>query len=308
MKITVLSSGSKGNSSLIISEECKLLIDLGTTCSYILNKLDDLNIKPEEIDAILVTHIHSDHIKGLKTFIRKYKTTVYTTTKLLGLLEKEIGKFDYCIYDEESTIIKDIKINIFKTSHDAGESLGFLIENNKKTLVYITDTGYINTRYHEMLKNKDMYIIESNHDIKMLVEGPYPYYLQARVRGDKGHLSNKQASNYFNDRPLSKYGDSDFKSYLLNRATYYYGEMFLRYYDNEMKRFNETGEGYGHAIAYLFLATEQFQECSKSAKKIPKLVNPAELDKLVQKFTDIGSEMYEKIIEFIEIHLLIYLL
>ena len=98
MKITVLSSGSKGNSSLIISEECKLLIDLGTTCSYILNKLDDLNIKPEEIDAILVTHIHSDHIKGLKTFIRKYKTTVYTTTKLLGLLEKEIGKFDYCIY------------------------------------------------------------------------------------------------------------------------------------------------------------------------------------------------------------------
>ena len=196
MKITVLSSGSKGNSSLIISEECKLLIDLGTTCSYILNKLDDLNIKPEEIDAILVTHIHSDHIKGLKTFIRKYKTTVYTTTKLLGLLEKEIGKFDYCIYDEESTIIKDIKINIFKTSHDAGESLGFLIENNKKTLVYITDTGYINTRYHEMLKNKDMYIIESNHDIKMLMEGPYPYYLQARVRGDKGHLSNKQASNY----------------------------------------------------------------------------------------------------------------
>lgn len=241
MKITVLSSGSKGNSSLIMSEQCKLLIDLGTTCSYILNKLDDLNIKPEEIDAILVTHIHSDHIKGLKTFIRKYKTTVYTTTKLLGLLEEEIGKFDYCIYDEESTIIKDIKINLFKTSHDAGESLGFLIENNKKTLVYITDTGYINTRYHEMLKNKDMYIIESNHDIKMLMEGPYPYYLQARVRGDKGHLSNKQASNY-----LTKFIGNKTKSIIFIHLSEHNNteEKVIETFNETMKKNNITFNNY----------------------------------------------------------------
>lgn len=196
MIVHVLSSGSKGNSSLIESGNTKILIDLGTTTAYIEKELAKLNINLEDINAILISHIHSDHIKGLKQFIKKYKTIVYATEKLSLLLQKEIGDFEYKLYEDKKATIGDLNINIIKTSHDAGESVGFIITDNKSSMVHITDTGFINSKYHEILKNKNLYVFESNHDVKMLREGPYPYYLQQRVLSDKGHLSNEQASNY----------------------------------------------------------------------------------------------------------------
>lgn len=196
MKISVLSSGSKGNSTLISTNKTNILIDLGTTSSYVEKTLNSLSIDPKSIESILVTHIHSDHIKGLKVFIKKYNPTIYVTEKLLPLLANEIGNFKYKFYEDKKAIIKDLEVNILKTSHDAGESVGFIINHEDSSLVYITDTGYINSRYYDILSNKTMYILESNHDVKMLREGPYPYYLQQRVVGDKGHLSNKQASDY----------------------------------------------------------------------------------------------------------------
>ncbi|MBR2713125.1 MAG: MBL fold metallo-hydrolase [Bacilli bacterium] len=196
MRVCVLSSGSKGNSCLIETEETKILIDIGTTTLYVENELEKLGIKASEIDALLITHIHDDHIKGLKTFIKKYNPVIYVTNKLLGLLEEIVGKFRYELYEDKTAIIKDLNINIIKTSHDAGESVGFVIKNKNKSMVYITDTGYINSKYFDILSNRTLYILESNHDVKMLREGPYPYFLQQRVIGDKGHLSNRQASDY----------------------------------------------------------------------------------------------------------------
>ena len=196
MKVCVLSSGSKGNSCFVQTKEAKILIDVGTTTQYIVNELDKIGVKPTEIDAVLITHIHVDHIHGLKTFIKKYNPVIYVTEKLLGLLEEQVGSFRYEFYQDKSAIIKDLRINIVKTSHDAGEQMGFIIKNNSKSMVYITDTGYINSRYYDELSNKNLYILESNHDVLMLKNGPYPYFLQQRVIGDKGHLSNKQASNY----------------------------------------------------------------------------------------------------------------
>ena len=196
MKVVLLSSGSKGNSCLVVSKEAKILIDLGTTSAYVCNELDKLGIKPSEIDAILVSHTHADHINGLKVFAKKYKPKIYVTETLKELLEKEIGSFDYELYQEKTAIIKDLTINIIKTSHDAKGSIGFIIKNNSKSMVYITDTGYINKKYFDELKNRHLYILESNHDVYMLKNGPYPYYLQQRVISDKGHLSNEQASNY----------------------------------------------------------------------------------------------------------------
>ena len=114
----------------------------------------------------------------------------------MGLLEKEIGSFDYELYQDKQAIIEDLRINTIRTSHDAGEQMGFIIKDNKKSMVYITDTGYINNRYYEELSNKNLYVLESNHDVLMLKNGPYPYFLQQRVLSDKGHLSNDQASNY----------------------------------------------------------------------------------------------------------------
>jgi phosphoribosyl 1,2-cyclic phosphodiesterase len=196
MKVCVLSSGSKGNSTLITTKETKILIDLGTTSSYVEKALLEHNINPNEIDAIFVSHIHSDHIKGLKVFIKRYKPVIYVTEKLLELLKNEIGEFNYKLYENKCAVIKDITVNIIKTSHDAGESVGFIVENKNESIVHITDTGFINSKYHKILSNRNLYVLESNHDIKMLREGPYPYHLQQRVMGDKGHLSNDQASNY----------------------------------------------------------------------------------------------------------------
>lgn len=196
MKVCVLSSGSKGNSTLVITDKVKILIDLGTTTSYVEAALNNLNVDVIEISHILITHSHVDHIKGLKVFIKRYNPVILVTEDMKNVLEKELGNFRYEYYEDKKAIIGDLTVNVIKTSHDAEESIGFVLTNNNSSMVYITDTGYINQKYFKILSNNNLYVLESNHDIKMLMDGPYPYYLQQRVRGDKGHLSNKQASDY----------------------------------------------------------------------------------------------------------------
>lgn len=196
MKVCVLSSGSKGNSTLVITDKVKILIDLGTTTSYVEAALNNLNVDAKEISHILITHSHVDHIKGLKVFIKRYNPVILVTEDMKNILEKELGNFRYEYYEDKKAIIGDLTVNVIKTSHDAEESIGFVLTNNNSSMVYITDTGYINQKYFKILSNNNLYVLESNHDIKMLMDGPYPYYLQQRVRGDKGHLSNKQASDY----------------------------------------------------------------------------------------------------------------
>ena len=182
MKDSVLSSGSKGNSTLIETKKVKILIDLGTSSLYVEKSLKEKNINPADIKAILVTHIHADHIKGLKVFIKKYNPLIFVTEKLLFLLEEQIGKFRYELYNDRIAKIEDLLIESIETSHDAGESMGFIINHNNKSLVYITDTGYINRKYYQKLTNKNVYIIESNHDIKMLMNGPYPSLFKTKSR------------------------------------------------------------------------------------------------------------------------------
>lgn len=196
MKVCVLSSGSKGNSTLVITDKVKILIDLGTTTSYVEAALNNLNVDVKEISHILITHSHVDHIKGLKVFIKRYNPVILVTEDMKNVLEKELGNFRYEYYEDKKAIIGDLTVNVIKTSHDAEESIGFVLTNNNSSMVYIIDTGYINQKYFKILSNNNLYVLESNHDIKMLMDGPYPYYLQQRVRGDKGHLSNKQASDY----------------------------------------------------------------------------------------------------------------
>ena len=180
MKVCVLSSGSKGNSTLVITDKVKILIDLGTTTSYVEAALNNLNVDVKEISV----------------FIKRYNPVILVTEDMKNVLEKELGNFRYEYYEDKKAIIGDLTVNVIKTSHDAEESIGFVLTNNNSSMVYITDTGYINQKYFKILSNNNLYVLESNHDIKMLMDGPYPYYLQQRVRGDKGHLSNKQASDY----------------------------------------------------------------------------------------------------------------
>lgn len=196
MKVIVLSSGSKGNTTLIEAENTKILIDCGNTCKYICNKLENININPKDIDAILISHTHVDHIKGLQVFLHKYNTKVYLTEKMQPELQ---FVENYHLINEQTLKIKDIQVDIIKTSHDASDSHGFILSNNNKSAVYITDTGYINIKYHEMLKNKNLYIFESNHDVEMLNNSKYPFHLRKRILSDKGHLSNYDSAKYLSE-------------------------------------------------------------------------------------------------------------
>lgn len=189
MKITVLSSGSKGNATLIENNNINILIDAGITLKELERRINKNNV---HIDIILITHAHIDHIKGLKTIYKKYLPIVYTRSL-------EVENLNLCptYFLEEKTYIDNLEITTFNLSHDS-DSVGFIIKdlNKNKELVYITDTGYINKKVLSIISNKDVYIIESNHDIEMLMHGKYPFFLQQRILSDKGHLSNNDCARY----------------------------------------------------------------------------------------------------------------
>ena len=197
MRVIILGSGSKGNSTLLIGNNKKILIDVGFSYPKMLKDLKEYNVSPSDIDAVLITHTHTDHIAGLNTFIKRNHIPVYTNSKMMSELKKYISEEDMEIV-EDNFNIDEFDITCIHTSHDAPGSVGFLINNGKTSLVYVTDTGYINKTYLDKMINKNVYIFESNHDINMLMTGPYPYILKQRVLSDKGHLSNETSGIYLN--------------------------------------------------------------------------------------------------------------
>lgn len=194
MKVCVIASGSKGNCCYIETKNTKILIDIGLNCITTERKLIEKNINPEEIEGIFITHTHKDHVEGLRVFNKKHKAKAYLTETMYKELNQELKNYEFI---GETTKIKDLTITAIKTSHDAEDSNGYIIENEDKQIVYITDTGYINIKNHKKLKDKTMYILESNHDVEMLMNNPnYPYHIKQRILGDKGHLSNKDSAYY----------------------------------------------------------------------------------------------------------------
>lgn len=194
MKIVVLGSGSKGNSTFIDFGKKKILIDVGFSYKHIKEKLENINVDPHEITDILITHDHTDHTYGLRVFLNQVKPILHITREVEEYILKEPYEKTEYLLDE--FYIDDIFIKVIPTSHDALTANGYLIEYNNESLVYITDTGYINQRNFIYLQDKTYYIIESNHDTEMLINGPYPEYLQRRILSDKGHLSNELCGGY----------------------------------------------------------------------------------------------------------------
>lgn len=195
MKIKVLASGSKGNSTYLEQDGTRLLIDLGINYRQLQNELEKINVTPSSIEGILLTHTHNDHMKGLASFLKKTERKVYVPIEIKEQIQDTIPEENIEVLEKISQIAS-FEIELIKTSHDAVGSVGYIIRTKDTKMVYITDTGYVNERYFKRLSNANIYIIESNHDEKMLMEGPYPYYLKQRVLGDTGHLSNHTTATY----------------------------------------------------------------------------------------------------------------
>lgn len=198
LQISILASGSSGNAIYVESDTTKLLVDCGLTGKKTEGLLKQINRKPEELDAILVSHEHSDHIKGVGIMARKYNLDIYANEKTWHAMDKKIGKVKteqkYLFNTEETKTIGNIDIFSFGISHDAIDPQFYMFQKNNKQFVILTDTGYVSDRMRGMLRNADAYLIESNHDISMLRMGRYPWHLKQRILSDKGHLSNEDGA------------------------------------------------------------------------------------------------------------------
>ena len=192
MRFHIFEYGSRGNCTVIESDDHRyIMIDNGLTKKKTTDKLKDFNIQKEDIKALLVTHSHTDHIGGISYFP---KDILYSTS--LCNIGTPVSNY---LVPFETYEINGFMITCIPTSHDAPVFCGFIMEGDGETLVYITDTGYIYERVCEKIINKEYYIIESNHNVRMELECNRPQYLKKRVIGDCGHLSNEDSANYMCD-------------------------------------------------------------------------------------------------------------
>lgn len=196
IKFCNLYSGSSGNSTYIETNATKLLIDAGVTCQKISKALVEINSSIEKIDAILISHEHSDHIRGLEVISKKFNIPIYASKKTWIAMQKlnipDVLKNSF-IPDEEFTI-GDIKILPFSIPHDATDPCAFNILSGTKKITIATDIGHINESLIKKMYSSDILLIESNYDKETLLCGPYPYMLKKRIQSDIGHLSNESAS------------------------------------------------------------------------------------------------------------------
>lgn len=194
MKIVVLGSSSSGNSTYIEMGNTKFLIDVGLGFNDIKDKLFKLGVYPDEIDFILITHAHNDHVRSLHSFSRVYKTKIYIGKSTFNeYLKKDlINNYEFL---EEINNINGIDVSLIPISHDKS-GYGFVLTYNNKSICYLTDTGYINVKYHPLMTNKTIYMLESNHDVEMEMNGSKDQMTKERNIGDMGHLSNEDCAMY----------------------------------------------------------------------------------------------------------------
>ena len=198
MRLCSLYSGSSGNCIYVGSDHTHILIDTGVSTRKITQALQNIDLKPEDIDAILITHEHSDHIGGLGVFLRKYGTPVYGTSKTLEEVGryKNLGKVDFSLFHgirpEESFAIKELYVKPISIWHDASDPVCYTVTDGDKKVSVATDLGDYDDHFVRSLSGADAMLIEANHDIRMLEVGPYPYHLKQRIMGHRGHLSNER--------------------------------------------------------------------------------------------------------------------
>ena len=200
MRFCSIASGSSGNCIYIGSEQTHMLVDIGISGKKMEAGLNSIDLTGRDLDGILITHEHSDHIKGLGVIARRYGLPVYATGRddrchaaradhwgnFLRGSSRRSGRMNLFM-------IKDLTINPFGIPHDAAQPVGYRVECGGSSVGIATDLGKYDEYIVENLQNLDALLLEANHDIRMLQVGRYPYYLKQRILGDRGHLSNENA-------------------------------------------------------------------------------------------------------------------
>ena len=205
MRMCPIASGSSGNSIYVGSDNTHILVDAGISKKRIEDGLKTVGENGTDIDAILITHEHSDHIQGLGVFVRKYPVPIYGTPATL----KQIQCMDYLGYippelfteisPDEEFMLGDISVSSMRISHDAADPVAYSFANGDKHMAIATDMGEYTDYTLDHLKDMDALLIEANHDIRMLQVGPYPYQLKQRILSERGHLSNESAGRLLSD-------------------------------------------------------------------------------------------------------------
>ena len=220
MRLCSIASGSSGNCIYIGTDATHLLVDTGISGKRIEQGLKELELALGDIDGILITHEHADHISGLGVVARKKGIPIYATrgtieqikeTKSLGVIPEELFQE---IREDESFTLKDMTVCPMKISHDAAQPVAYRFRHDKKSAAVITDLGVYNDYTIECLKGMDALLLEANHDVRMLETGPYPYYLKQRILGNRGHLSNELSG-----RLLSRLVHDNLKAVMLGHLS-----------------------------------------------------------------------------------------
>ncbi len=192
VKITPLFSGSTGNSTLIQTSKVNILLDAGRSCKAIVERLAKNGLTLQDISAIVVTHEHSDHISALKNILKRCDIPIYAPSAIVDYIEGTC-LCDNVIGVENSFDLFDMHVDTYKCSHDAIECFGYRFTNDN-SIGCVTDTGTADQKLIDFLAPCQTIFLESNHDVKMLTVGPYPYPLKRRIASELGHLSNNQAA------------------------------------------------------------------------------------------------------------------
>lgn len=195
LRFSVLASGSTGNAFYIESDKERLLVDAGLSGKQMDHLFSEINIDPSTLTGILVTHEHSDHIKGLGIMARKYHLPIFANEKTWNAMERSIGKIglDQKFYFnmEQVKTFQDLDVESFGVSHDAAEPMFYTFHHEGKKVALVTDLGYVSERIKKTVEDADAYIFEANHDVGMLRMGRYPWNVKRRILGDSGHVSNE---------------------------------------------------------------------------------------------------------------------
>lgn len=197
--VSLLASGSSGNATYIETPQKRILVDCGLTGKALHQALEKIGRANERLDALLITHEHSDHIKGVGVLARKYGLDIYANLKTWQAMErKNLGAIPnsqkHLFESGQVLTFGDIDVVSYGVSHDAADPQFYAFRKDNKQFVMLTDTGYVSSKLKGLLANADAYLIESNHDIDMLRMGPYAWHLKQRILGDKGHLSNEDGA------------------------------------------------------------------------------------------------------------------